>query len=330
MIRFITKFQLSIVVILILGLGYQSASAQLITKSFGTGANAFSIDFVTIGNPGNTADTTGTPNPVGSVAFTYLLGKYEISRDQVEKASAAGMLGITLDPMNNIGNSRFYSNLGADRPATGVNWYEAAKFVNWLNTSSGGTAAYKFDGSGNLQLWSPGDVGYNSGNLFRNANAKFVIPTVDEWYKGAYGSPTGAWWNYQNGSDSKPSAVSGGTLLNTAVYGQTDDMGPADINDAGGLSAYGTMAQAGNVSEWMETAFDGTNDSASETRVTRGGSWRNLSGSSNWGAAFSSENTPYDPLNNIGFRIAMVPEPSAFSLLAIGLSGLSMMRRRRS
>jgi formylglycine-generating enzyme required for sulfatase activity len=232
--------------------------------------------------------------------------------------------------MNNIGISRFYSNLGADRPATGVNWYEAAKFVNWLNTSSGGTAAYKFDGSGNLQLWSPGDVGYNSGNLFRNANAKFVIPTVDEWYKGAYGSPTGAWWNYQNGSDSKPSAVSGGTLLNTAVYGQTDDMGPADINDAGGLSAYGTMAQAGNVSEWMETAFDGTNDSASETRVTRGGSWRNLSGSSNWGAAFSSENTPYDPLNNIGFRIAMVPEPSAFSLLAIGLSGLSMMRRRRS
>jgi sulfatase modifying factor 1 len=330
MIRSITKLQLSILVILILGLGYQSASAQLVTQSFGTGASAFSIDFVTIGNPGNTADTTGTPNPVGSVAFTYLLGKYEISRDQVEKASAAGMLGITLDPMNNIGISRFYSNLGADRPATGVNWYEAAKFVNWLNTSSGGTAAYKFDGSGNLQLWSPGDVGYNSGNLFRNANAKFVIPTVDEWYKGAYGSPTGAWWNYQNGSNSKPSAVSGGTLLNTAVYGQTDDMGPADINDAGGLSAYGTMAQAGNVSEWMETAFDGTNDSASETRVTRGGSWRNLSGSSNWGAAFSSENTPYDPLNNIGFRIAMVPEPSAVSLLAVGLGGLAMLRRRRS
>jgi hypothetical protein len=316
----------------ILAMSFATAvvNAQVITQNFGTGASAFSIDFVTIGNPGNTADTTGTPNPVGSVAFTYLLGKYEISRDQVEKASAAGMLGITLDPMNNIGISRFYSNLGADRPATGVNWYEAAKFVNWLNTSSGGTAAYKFDGSGNLQLWSPGDVGYNSGNLFRNANAKFVIPTVDEWYKGAYGSPTGAWWNYQNGSNSKPSAVSGGTLLNTAVYGQTDDMGPADINDAGGLSAYGTMAQAGNVSEWMETAFDGTNDSASETRVTRGGSWRNLSGSSNWGAVFSSENTPYDPLNNIGFRIAMVPEPSAVSLLAVGLGGLAMLRRRRS
>jgi hypothetical protein len=30
-----------------------------------------------------------------------------------------------------------------------------------------------------------------------------------------------------------------------------------------------------------------------------------------------------------GFRVAMVPEPSTLSLLAIGLGGLAMMRRRR-
>ena len=205
--------------------GVSVNSQTITTQTFGTGANAFSIEFVEIGNPGNAADTTGAPNPVGQVDYIYNLGKYEISRDQIEKASSAGCLGITLHPMDIIGGSRFYSNMG-DRPATGVNWFEAAKFVNWLNTSTGGTAAYKFDGSGNMQLWSPGDVGYNSGNLFRNANAKFVIPTADEWYKGAYGSLDGTWWNYPNGSNSKPSAVSGGTLLNTAVYGQPDSMGP--------------------------------------------------------------------------------------------------------
>ena len=35
------------------------------TESFGSGANTFTMDFVTIGNPGNAADTTGNPNPGG-------------------------------------------------------------------------------------------------------------------------------------------------------------------------------------------------------------------------------------------------------------------------
>ena len=38
-------------------LSSQIASAQLVT--FGTDANQFSMEFVTIGNPGNAADTTG-------------------------------------------------------------------------------------------------------------------------------------------------------------------------------------------------------------------------------------------------------------------------------
>ena len=54
-------------------------SAQTITETFGSGANAFTMDFVTIGNPNNAADTTGSPDPVGSVAYTYNLGKYEVS-----------------------------------------------------------------------------------------------------------------------------------------------------------------------------------------------------------------------------------------------------------
>jgi len=63
-------------------------SAQTITETFGTGANAFSMDFVAIGNPGNAADTTGSPNPAGSVGYTYNLGKYEVSRDMITKANS--------------------------------------------------------------------------------------------------------------------------------------------------------------------------------------------------------------------------------------------------
>jgi hypothetical protein len=265
-----------ILLLTLLALGYQGASAESLLESFGSGDNAFTMDFVTIGNPNNVADERalefGAPNPAGSVAYTYNLGMYEVSRDQITKANAAGSLGITLQDMTNYGGN------GLLKPATGISYYESAKYVNWLNTSTGNTAAYKFDGSGNFQLWSAGDAGYNANNLFRNSLAKYVIASSPEWYKGAYGKADGSWSNFPNGTDSAPTAVASGTAANTAVYnGQS---GPADIDNAGGLSAYGTMGQGGNVWEWMETAYDGTNNTAGENRELRGGSWSTASASS--------------------------------------------------
>ena len=119
----------------ILALGYQSASAGSLLETFGTGANAFTMEFVTIGNPGNAADTTGSPNPAGSVAYTYNLGKYEVSRGQFDKANVAGSLGIRMADMG------LYGGNGLLKPATGISYYEAARYVNWLNTSTGNTAA---------------------------------------------------------------------------------------------------------------------------------------------------------------------------------------------
>ena len=303
-----------------LALGYQSASAESLLETFGTGANAFTMEFVTIGNPNNAADTTGIPNPAGSVAYTYNLGKYEVSREMITKANSAGSLGITMADMSNRGGN------GVNRPATGISWNEAAIYVNWLNTSTGGTAAYKFVG-GTFQLWSAGDAGYNSNNLFRNSNAKFWLPSIDEWYKAAYGNLNGTWNNYATGSDSAPTAVASGTAANTAVYKQGVIDGPADITSAGGLSPYGTMGQGGNVWEWTETARDGSNDIVGEDRELRGGIWSHdqyFLRATDWGSG-----NPAISSNDIGFRVASVPEPSALSLLVIGLGGLALARRRK-
>lgn len=57
--------------------------------SFGTGANQFNMEFVTIGNPGNTADTTGDPNPAGAVGYNYGIGKFEVSEDMIDKFNAS-------------------------------------------------------------------------------------------------------------------------------------------------------------------------------------------------------------------------------------------------
>ena len=306
-----------ILIFTLLALGYQTASAQLVTESFGTGANAFTMDFVTIGNPNNAADTTGSPNPAGSVAYTYNIGKYEVSRDMIDKANASGGLGITMANMSSYGGN------GVNRPATGVSWYEAAKYVNWLNTSTGGTAAYKFVG-GAFQLWSPADGGYNESNKFRNSNAKFWLPSTDEWYKGAYGQEDGSWSNFPDGTNIAPTAVAGGTDANTAVYGQSVITGPANITNAGGLSSYGTMGQGGNVWEWNETAYDGTNNTAGENRELRGGSW--YSYSLFLDASNRDINDPTDVYNFNGFRVASVPEPSTGLLVVLGLSGLLLKR----
>jgi hypothetical protein len=147
--------------------------------TFGTGVNAFDIEFVRIGNPGNAADTTGTPNPAGSVPYRYRIGKYEISEQMIDKANAEGGFGFTKDTR------------GPDKPATSVSWNEAARFANWLNTSSGSPPAYKFlrqpgdvgyDEDNGIQLWTPSDAGYDPNNRYRNRFAKYFLPGMDEWY----------------------------------------------------------------------------------------------------------------------------------------------------
>ena len=330
------KLQWSTALLLVLAWAGQ---AQTLVQTFGSGADQFTLEFVAIGNPGNTADSSGAPNPAGSVAYTYNLGKYEVSRDMINKANTAGGLGITMADMSTYVGGNF-----ASRAATGISWNEAARFVNYLNTSKGYQAAYNFTTGGsndNITLWGAGQ--YSGSNRFRHKDAVFVLPSLDEWYKGAYGSAGGTWYDFATGSNSRnsgpvytdPTSVASGTAAGSAVYSRALLQGPADVTLAGGLSSYGTMGQGGNVNEWTESAYDGVNDSAGEAREFRGGSW-----TSSWEEIESLSRIPFanettrggstTAQNDYGFRVAMVPEPSALSLLMIGCAGLVAFHRRRT
>ena len=309
------------ILVLTFGVVGQNSKAQTITETFGTGANQFSIEFVNIGNPGNAADTSGSPNPAGSVAYIYNIGKYEISRDQINKANLDGNLGLTISDMSAYGAN------GGNMPATGISWLEAAKYVNYLNVSQGSSAAYKISGN-QFTPWGSTEIGYNPNNTFRNNLAKFFLPTVDEWYKAAYGSPDGTWYKYSTGSNTAPTVVDQGTDPNTAVWNNRNS--PAPINSAGGLSPYGTMAQGGNVFEWNETISPNNNSANVDYLIIRGGAWGYGIGAATLDSSSLSHGYISLEYEFHGFRVASVPEPSAFSLLVVGLGGLAMIRRRRS
>jgi hypothetical protein len=288
-------------------------SSQLFADDF----TGFSMEFVKIGDAGNLDDNTG----YGGVDYTYRISKYEVSEAMIGSynTNSGGPL-ITLDSQ------------GPNRPANSVSWNEAARFVNWLNTSQGYSAAYKFTTSGgndNIALWTGSDAGYDSGNPFRNSNAHYFLPSEDEWYKAAYYDPNanggaGGYWDYATGSDSAPTAVTGGTTSGTAVY--NGQLGLADLTNAGGLSPYGTMAQNGNVWEWNESGLNAPNDAAGESRVVRGGGR-----GTNSSGLQSSDRSDFGPAGEsgfIGFRVASVPEPSGALLALLGMVAMIVRRSR--
>lgn len=311
-----------------------SAQCQAGVVSFGSGANQFNMEFVTIGNPGNPADTTGSPNPAGAVGYTYGIGKFEVSRDIITKFNASQSLQITLADMTSFGGN------GANKPATDVTWNEAARFVNWLNTSTGGFAAYKFTTGGvndNIALWDVSDtLDYDPLNRYRSKRATYVLPSCNEWYKAAYYDPTSSvYYNYATGSDTAPTAVEFGTDPNTAVYYQPFRLGPADVDQAGGLSPYGVMGLSGNILEWVESSLDLANSNGSSRRWMQAAFWYS---DASYTSSARLHDDPWFTYLNRGFRVATlsssdppaVPEPSMMVIGTLfGLGGLVAKRRMK-
>jgi formylglycine-generating enzyme len=292
--------------------------------TFGSGANQFAIEFVPIGNPGNSADTTGSPNPVGSVPYDYRMGKFEISEQVINKANSLG--GLFLTP----------SGRGPNKPATDLSWNEMARFVNWLNTSTGSHPAYKFtqqpgdagyDSNANIELWTALDVGFDSNNVYRNRFARYFLPSEDEWYKAAFYDPNGGgYFSYPTSNGSVPTPVSAGMSVGTAVFDQSVQQGPADITLAGGPSPSGTVGQGGNAWERIESDFDRTNDSSNSFRVERGGGWFYFA--EHLSSSYRLFDFPTVSASVEGFRVAsLIPEPSTLVLLTMAGSLLVMRRR---
>jgi formylglycine-generating enzyme required for sulfatase activity len=303
-------------------LGVSLIAAPSAAEIFGTGDNQFTIDFVSISaNPGETHSTNtsgdtvetftnGTVGDYTDPGYDYRMGTYEITNDQWNKFEA-DYGTVTGNPLDAYDEDPYWT--GTDVPTNELSWYEAAQFVNWLNTSTGHQAAYKFTGTQgttgySLGLWQSGDSGYDADNPYRNSNAYYFIPTEDEWVKAAYwnGSALQTW---STPHDTQPIEDV------EANYHYEEGDQPWNVG-SGSEELNSTFDMMGNVWEWMESPRSGSYFPGSY-RGIRGGMY------SADGNLRSSDRiysfAPFREHIGAGFRVAsVIPEPTTLILFALG------------
>ena len=87
-------------------------------------------------------------------------------------------------------------------------------------------------------------------------------------------------------------------------------------------SPYGEFDMGDDVLQWNDALLI-----SGSYRGLRGGSW--LGSSGDMASSKQFYDYPIDQQNNIGFRVASVPEPNTAVLAALGLAGLIAWGRRR-
>ncbi len=282
---------------------------------------AVDMQYVIVGDPGNPTEPNnihGIPN-LGSVAAAFRMGKYEVTNAQYAEflnAKAAsdpyGLYDGRMDADATHGGivrggsegSYTYSVKSgfAAKPVVYVNFFDAARFANWLHNGQG--AANTEHGAYSLTP-NPGNppLPVNGETVGREPAASVFLPNENEWYKAAYYAGGGLYWQYPTRSSTAPTAEPPPGGANSATVGGvlSGGMVTAVGAHAQAFGPYGTFDQGGNAAEWLET----TNG---PYRILRGGHFNNDA------AALGSEQRGYGFANEAyehsGFRVASaIPPP---------------------
>ncbi|MCP4007668.1 MAG: formylglycine-generating enzyme family protein [bacterium] len=179
-----------------------AAGAFLLLAVLLPGASAWAqvtIDWVTVGGAGNSADTTG----LGAVATEYRISQHEVTNAQyaaflnaVAATDTNGLYSASMGAapggitqVGAVGSFTYAPIAGRENmPVNYVSFYDALRFANWLHNgqpTGAQDATTTEDGAYTIitEVY-PGTV------LTRNPGATVFLPSEDEWYKAAYYDPS--------------------------------------------------------------------------------------------------------------------------------------------
>ena len=307
-----------------LSLGLPLAAASLLLATPASAEVTF--DWVTVGNPGNAADTFGD----GAVAYVYRISETEVSNaqyaeflnavaatdtnDLYDTSMGSGFGGITRS--GSSGSFTYSAIAGRENmPVNFVDFYDSLRFANWLH--NGQPTGAQANGTTESGAYTITAAGIAANSITRNAWGTIFLPDEDEWYKAAYYDAVSAnYFFYPTGTDTEPTCAVPGATANTAncdlVVGDLTIVG----SYTGSASPSGTFDQGGNALEWTETIF------TSAYRIARGGEFEDLPidlsviASNHLGTSWE--------FKLLGFRVAS-PVPPVPSLSPLGIALLSSL-----
>ena len=186
--------------------------------------------WATITHPGNPAypgNQHGIHAGRGSVDYVYRISKLEVSTgDWLEFANAFSMQSDELDDLlfrrviwqvrpdfdyHGPGTRYVYGPTGLDEPwlsPIGVTWRQAAMYCNWLHNGKSTDPNALMDGAYDVSTFGIIGASYTDQDT-RHPDAKYWIPSLDEWLKAAHYDPDKSgqgpgWWTYGHASDEPP------------------------------------------------------------------------------------------------------------------------------
>ena len=296
-------------------------------------AGAVSIDWVTVGAPGNEADD----GLYGAVAEEYRISTFEITNGQyaefLNAVAATGSNDLYSAEMassesggitrsGSAGSFSYQVKSGfAQKPANFVSFFDALRFANWLHNQQPTGAQDDATTEDGAYTITPEGIANNS--ITRNPGATIFLTSEDEWYKAAYyGWASSFYFTYPTTVIAAMSCAPPGVSSYTANC-DNEVGGPTDVGAyTSSPGPWGTYDQGGNIYEWTEGL------AGSERRSLRGGSfyWSQITLRSSIPGDASPEHENVD----IGFRVASIPapEPTQILLHACALATLALLRRR--